>query len=178
MVVRYQKTIANCQPIADCKVLDVGCGPGHYSVALAKAGASEVVGIDFATNMVRIASARAKNAGVASRCSFVECEFLAYPTSTKFDYVILMGFMDYMKDPESIISHVTQIVRKKAFFSFPAAGGFLAWQRQLRYRRRCDLFLYKLRHIDDLMSRTGCPYLIEMIGRDYFVTLSEESGTA
>ena len=33
-------------------VLDIGCGPGHFSVALAKSGTESVTGIDFAENKV------------------------------------------------------------------------------------------------------------------------------
>ena len=46
MKLRYQKTLEACAPIAGRSVLDIGCGPGHYSVALAKLGAAEVLGIE------------------------------------------------------------------------------------------------------------------------------------
>ena len=53
-----------------------------------------------------------------------------------------MGFMDYMPDPEKVVAKVLSLTRSKAFFSFPVAGGILGWQRQMRYKKRCDLFLY------------------------------------
>src|SRR6201997_4378788 len=59
MRLRYEKTIEGCSPIAGKTVLDIGCGPGHYSVALAKKGAERVFGIDFADEMIAIAKQNA-----------------------------------------------------------------------------------------------------------------------
>jgi ubiquinone/menaquinone biosynthesis C-methylase UbiE len=171
MLVRFEKTIAGCQPVKGRTVIDIGCGPGHYSIALASAGAANVVGLDFAPGMLTIARQRAQALGVSNRCCFELGDFLAYPTSQQFDYGIVMGFMDYVADPGRVVDRVLAVVRRKAFFSFPKAGGILAWQRQLRYRNRCDLFLYRKEEIHDLLSRTGASFSIESIGRDFFVTV-------
>ena len=171
MLVRYEKTLAGCHPAAGCSVIDIGCGPGHYSIALARAGAEKVLGLDFAAGMLKIARKRAEALDVAQRCSFVLGDFLTHPIPERFDYAIVMGFMDYVRDPRPVIDRVLTIVRRRAFFSFPKAGGPLAWQRQLRYRNRCDLFLYRHEEIHNLLSRTGAPFSIESIGRDFFVTL-------
>ena len=55
-----------------------------------------------------------------------------------------MGLWITCSDPRASIERVLDIVRVRAFFSFPKAGGPLAWQRQWRYRNRCDLFLYRV----------------------------------
>ena len=172
MLVRYQKTIAGCQPAAGRSVIDIGCGPGHYSITLARQGANRVLGLDFAPGMLKIARERAEFAGVAGRCSFELGDFLTYPLPEPFDYAIVMGFMDYVHDPRAIIERVLDIVRVRAFFSFPKAGGPLAWQRQWRYRNRCDLFLYSEKQIRALLAPTGASFTIDPIGRDFFVTLS------
>jgi SAM-dependent methyltransferase len=171
MLVRYEKTLAGCQPAAGRTVIDIGCGPGHYSIALARAGAAKVLGLDFAAGMLKIARQRAEAQGVTQRCSFELGDFLTYPIPERFDYAIVMGFMDYVSDPRPVIDRVLAIVRRRAFFSFPKAGGPLAWQRQLRYRNRCDLFLYRHEQIHSLLSRIGAAFSIESIGRDFFVTL-------
>jgi SAM-dependent methyltransferase len=175
MVVRYEKTLAGCQPIVGRTVIDIGCGPGHYSIALARAGAERVLGLDFAEGMLDLARNRAAEFGVVPRCSFALGDFLTHPIPERFDYAIVMGFMDYVRDPRPVISRVLAVVRGRAFFSFPKAGGFLAWQRRLRYRNRCDLFLYREEQIHDLLSPTGASFSIESIGRDFFVTLEPRS---
>ena len=136
MVTRYEKTLAGCEPIAGRSVIDIGCGPGHYGVTLAKRGASKVVGLDFAPAMLEIAKKRAEYKGVRNRCTFEFGDFLTHPLPEKFDYAIIMGFMDYVKEPETVINRVLEVISRRAFFSFPVDGGVLAWQRKLRYRNR------------------------------------------
>ena len=171
MLVRYRKTLAGCQPIEGRSVIDVGCGPGHYSIALARSGAAQVLGLDFAPGMLTIGRDSARAHGVAQRCTFALGDFLSYPISQQFDYAVVMGFMDYVSEPRRVIDRVIEITSGRAFFSFPKAGGLLAWQRQLRYRNRCDLFLYREDQIRNLFSSARATYTIEPIGRDFFVTL-------
>lgn len=175
MLLRYQKTLTACEPVKGCSVIDIGCGPGHYGVALARAGAARVIGLDFASGMLKIARESAALHGVADRCTFVLGDFLAYPLDERFDYAIAMGLMDYVREPQGVIDRVLAITRRRAFFSFPKAGGPLAWQRQLRYRTRCDLFLYREEKIRNLFSSTSAPFQIERIGRDFFVTVEPEN---
>ena len=173
MRLRYEKTIAGCSPIEGKTVLDIGCGPGHYSVALAKNGAARVYGIDFADEMIAIASQNAESAGVKGRCQFARHDFLADPIDGKYDYTIAMGFMDYMADPRKTIEKVLSVTKGKAFFSFPTDGGLLAWQRKLRYKQRCPLYLYSQAQLDQLFSGVGRDQVrCERIARDYFVTVT------
>ena len=173
MVLRYERTLAGCSPIEGKTVIDIGCGPGHYGVALAKRGAARVLGVDFAPGMIDIARQRAERAGVSDRCTFTLGDFLAVTGDEKFDYAIVMGFMDYIADPADLIRKVMRVCRGKAFFSFPADGGPLAWQRRLRYRSRCALYMYTEPQIRSLVSALGVKSSsIEPISRDYFVTLT------
>jgi 2-polyprenyl-3-methyl-5-hydroxy-6-metoxy-1,4-benzoquinol methylase len=173
MRLRFEKSIEGCNPIEGRSVLDVGCGPGHYSITLAQRGAGRVVGIDFAEGMLQLATDHAKRVGVGDRCKFMVADFYAYPLQELFDYVIVMGFMDYMPDPEKVVAKVLSLTKGKAFFSFPVAGGLLGWQRSMRYKKRCDLFLYTEQQLKRIFSQfPGATATIEPISRDYFVTLS------
>jgi ubiquinone/menaquinone biosynthesis C-methylase UbiE len=172
MVLRYERTLAGCNPIEGKSVIDIGCGPGHYAAALAARGAARVLGVDFASGMIEIARQRAERAGVADRCTFTLGDFLQVTGDEKFDYAVVMGFMDYIEDPKALMQKVLRVCRGKAFFSFPADGGLLAWQRRLRYKSRCALYLYTEPQIRSIVSSLGVKASsVEPISRDFFVTL-------
>jgi 2-polyprenyl-3-methyl-5-hydroxy-6-metoxy-1,4-benzoquinol methylase len=173
MMLRYERSLAGCSPIEGKTVIDIGCGPGHYSVALAARGAARVLGVDFAPGMIDIARKRAEKAAVADRCTFTLGDFLEVTGEEQFDYAIVMGFMDYIADPLVLMQKVLKVCRGKAFFSFPADGGVLAWQRRIRYRSRCELYLYTEPQIRGLVAKLPVKASsVEAIARDYFVTLT------
>ncbi len=90
-----------------------------------------------------------------------------------------MGFMDYMPDPEKVVAKVLSLTRQKAFFSFPVAGGILGWQRQMRYKKRCDLFLYTQDQLKKMFAKfPEVNATIEPISRDFFVTLERNGKKA
>jgi 2-polyprenyl-3-methyl-5-hydroxy-6-metoxy-1,4-benzoquinol methylase len=173
MKLRFEKTIEGCRPIEGRSVLDVGCGPGHYAITLAQRGAGRVLGIDFAEGMLHLATEHARHLGVANRVEFRKADFLTFSAAAPFDYIILMGFMDYMPEPEKVIGKALSLTRSRAFFSFPADGGLLAWQRRKRYQKRCDLYLYTEPQIRNLFAQfPRIQTNIEPIARDFFVTAS------
>ncbi len=173
MKLRFELTMEGCDPIDGRSVLDIGCGGGHFSVCLARSGAAKVVGIDFAEEMLTLARSRAERSGVSDLCAFELADFDGWETSERFDYAVLMGFMDYIADPQTIIERALSLTTRQAFFSFPVGSGFLAWQRRMRYRSKCDLYMYDREQIGRLFETVGgCDIEIQRISRDYFVTAS------
>ncbi|MBU4305744.1 MAG: methyltransferase domain-containing protein [Candidatus Omnitrophica bacterium] len=177
MKLRYDKTIEGCYPIKGKTVIDIGCGPGHYSITLAKKGADYISGIDFAEAMIDLARQNAKNTGVENKCNFILGDFMNTVIKDKFDYSIVMGFMDYIEEPWKVIEKVLSITKAKAFFSFPVEGGVLAWQRKLRYKKKCNLFMYNIEQLHELFANLNYKKLeVEKISRDLFVTVYMENG--
>ena len=172
MRLRFQKTIEGCRPFEGKSVLDIGCGPGHYAVTLARCGMADVWGIDFAPAMIALAGEKAAGAGVGDICHFITNDFMGFHFDRVFDYTILMGFMDYISDPGAVIERALSLTSDRAFFSFPAAEGILAWQRRRRYRHKCDLYMYRRREIPELFRGLNYENIkIEKLSRDYFVTV-------
>jgi 2-polyprenyl-3-methyl-5-hydroxy-6-metoxy-1,4-benzoquinol methylase len=173
MRIRFKKTIDGCYPIKGKSVIDIGCGPGHFGISLALRGAGQILGVDFAEGMIKIARENASSAGVDGKCRFMLCDFMETDISSVYDYSIVMGVMDYIEQPGNFISKVLSVTKSKAFFSFPVDEGILAWQRKLRYRSRCDLFMYSLNQLEDIFNSLGCKsFSIEKISRDYFVEVN------
>lgn len=174
MLVRFHKSIGACQPLEGRRVLDVGCGPGHYSVLLARQGASCVLGVDFSTSMIELAQKRALEHQVSDKCEFIEQDIRDYQTKTLFDYTIVMGVMDYIQTPQPFITHLMEMTKGRIMFSFPERDGFLAFQRRLRYRwfADCELRMYTQSSLEELMSQVAPGrHTIEKIERDFFVVI-------
>jgi 2-polyprenyl-3-methyl-5-hydroxy-6-metoxy-1,4-benzoquinol methylase len=172
MRVRFEKTL-DIIPDENVSVIDIGCGPGHYCFSLAKTGEREILGIDFSEPMIALATEHAKELGLDSTLRFEVVNVFSYEPERKFDYSIMMGFVEYFEHPEEVIRKAVGITNKKVLISFPAEGGILAFQRKLRYRNRCYLRLYHRSDIEQLMKQLKIgSFTIEKIGRDYFVTVS------
>jgi 2-polyprenyl-3-methyl-5-hydroxy-6-metoxy-1,4-benzoquinol methylase len=172
MRLRFERTLEGCRPVAGKTVLDIGCGPGHYGVTLAREGAAHVVLLDPAKEMLSIARDRAEKAGVLGSCEIVHASFETFRPAERFDFCILTGLMDYMPDARACVHHVVEVTRQSAFFSFPAAGGVLAAQRRWRYRNRTRLYLYQEEEIRELFAReAGIRYTLDRLARDYFVRM-------
>ena len=69
MRIRFEKVLASCDPIQGKSVIDIGSGPGHFSISLARKGADHVLGVDFAESMNELATRHAGQAGVADSTS-------------------------------------------------------------------------------------------------------------
>lgn len=174
MWMRYNKTLEACRSINGKTVLDIGCGGGLYCFALAKMGAEEILGIDFAPQMIAIAKHQSSLENLDKICTFIVKDFFDLEAGRIFDYIIVMGVMDYIDNPEAFVMKVAQHTRYKAVFSFPKAGGFLAWQRKLRYRFKCPLYLYTEEQITGIFKNLHNWHLtVELIERDYFVTIEK-----
>lgn len=172
MKLRFIETIKRI-PSNASSVLDIGCGPGHFSIEVAKNMITKVHGIDFSKDMIDLAIINSKKVDLKNNLDFTVCDFNDLKSETKYEYTIMMGFIEYFDNPYDIVKKAIDISSKKVFISFPKSGGLLAWQRQIRYKKRCYLKLYSQKEIDNLMSRfTISSYTIESAARDYFVTIN------
>ncbi|MFH1631207.1 MAG: class I SAM-dependent methyltransferase [Candidatus Aenigmatarchaeota archaeon] len=78
--------LVETKKIEPCKVIDVGCGEGSYSIYLAKKG-FDVLGIDISEQAIEYAKQNAKNAGVKIRFIVMDLNDLA-ELKEKFDFVL------------------------------------------------------------------------------------------
>lgn len=84
------------------RVLDVGCGGGLLSEALAKAGA-DVVAIDLAPELVKVARLHGLESGVDVDYRVQSVEALAAEQPGSFDAVTCMEMLEHVPDPAAIL---------------------------------------------------------------------------
>jgi 2-polyprenyl-6-hydroxyphenyl methylase/3-demethylubiquinone-9 3-methyltransferase len=85
------------------KVLDVGCGGGILSEALAKAGA-QVTGIDLSEASIKVAREHAESQGLKIDYRYQNVEEIAREQAGSFDVVTCMEMLEHVPEPEKIVS--------------------------------------------------------------------------
>jgi 2-polyprenyl-6-hydroxyphenyl methylase/3-demethylubiquinone-9 3-methyltransferase len=105
-------------PLAGKRVLDVGCGGGILSDAMARRGA-QVLGIDLATKPLRVAQLHALEAGTPN-VSYreVAAEALAAEQPGQFDVVTCMEMLEHVPDPSSVVRACATLVKPGGWVFF------------------------------------------------------------
>ena len=94
--------VAQRTTLQDAAVLDVGCGGGLLSEAMAQAGA-RVTGIDLAPNLLKVARLHGLESGVKVDYREITVEALAAEAPASFDAVTCMEMLEHVPDPGAII---------------------------------------------------------------------------
>ncbi len=104
--------------LAGKKVLDVGCGGGILSEAMAHRGA-EVSGIDMGEAPLKVAKLHGLESGVKVNYSRITAEEFAAENPESFDVVTCMEMLEHVPDPASVVQAVADLVKPggKVFFS-------------------------------------------------------------
>lgn len=104
--------------LSGARVLDVGCGGGILSDAMARKGA-DVLGIDLATKSLRVAQLHALEAQTP-RVAYreVSVEALALEQPGAYDTVTCMEMLEHVPDPASVVAACAQLVRPGGWVFF------------------------------------------------------------
>jgi len=142
------------------RVLDVGCGGGILSDAMARRGA-RVLGIDLATKPLRVAELHALEASTPD-VSYREIavEALAAEAPSSFDVVTCMEMLEHVPDPAAIVRAAATLVKPGGHVFFSTLN------------RNVKSYLFAV---------IGAEYVLRMLPRgthDYgkFITPAELSG--
>lgn len=92
------------------RVLDVGCGGGILSEAMARAGA-DVVGIDLSDKPLKVARLHLLESGLQVDYRKVAVETLAEAEPGRFDVVTCMEVLEHVPDPASQIGACARLVK-------------------------------------------------------------------
>ena len=107
------------------KIIDVGCGGGRYTNALALLGARNVTGVDFGEGLLKIAKKNYKN----KKIRFVKQNVLNLKfKSNTFDVVFCNGVLHHTKNLYKGIKEVYRICKPNGYiFLYLFAQGGIFW---------------------------------------------------
>ena len=105
-------------PLAGKRVLDVGCGGGILTEAIAKKGAN-VKGIDLSEKALKVAELHSLESGVQVNYELIAAEALAAREAGQYDVVTCMEMLEHVPDPSAIVQACATLVKPggRLFFS-------------------------------------------------------------
>ena len=104
------KYVADRVPLRGARVLDIGCGGGLLSEALAQSGA-DVTAIDLAPELVKVARLHALESGAKVDYRVQAAEDLAAEQPGSFDVVTCMEMLEHVPDPGAIIEACKRLLK-------------------------------------------------------------------
>ena len=102
--------VASRVALAGRQVLDIGCGGGLLSEALAGTGA-QVTAIDLGAELIAVADAHARQSGVAVDYRVVSAEALAAEQAGRYDVVTCMEMLEHVPDPGSVLAACRRLLK-------------------------------------------------------------------
>lgn len=106
-------------------VLDVGCGGGLLSEAMARAGAA-VTGIDLASNLLKVARLHGLESGVRVEYRQISVEALAHTQPGQFDAVTCMEMLEHVPDPASVVQACATLLKPGGYLFLSTLNRTLA----------------------------------------------------
>lgn len=110
--------IDSIAPVAEKKFLDVGCGGGLLSEAMASRGAV-VLGIDMSPTAIEVANLHKLESNLKIDYKQISAEELAKESENKFDIISCMELLEHIPNPKSLIEAISKMLKPEgyAFFS-------------------------------------------------------------
>ncbi len=102
--------VESFRPLAGAAVLDVGCGGGLLSEAMARAGA-DVTAIDLAPELLEVARLHMLESGLEVDYQLASAEQLAERRPAAFDVVTCMEMLEHVPDPAAVIAACATLLK-------------------------------------------------------------------
>lgn len=146
-----KQTISDlCDVIPGNKVLEIGCGAGHFS-AYFKELRAEVTALDTSHDMLNLAKEQYGNfqidfkAGTAYQLPFAD---------RQFDLVAMITVLEFITNPRQVLREAFRVSRGKVFLGILNRNSLLAWRRKKSCKKIWqEAYFYSLKEIIALLGR-------------------------
>lgn len=106
------RMLAECGGIRKGLCIDIGCGPGHLELELAKRSAFKIIGLDINPDAKPLFEKRMKKAGLSDRVSFVvgDAQKLPFPDDHA-DVIFSRGTLVFIPDIKKCLREVHRVLK-------------------------------------------------------------------
>lgn len=101
----------------DKKIVDIGCGGGLLSEAMAQKG-GKVTGIDASAELLDIAELHLLESGLTVDYQNIRAEELAEKTPESFDLVTCFEMLEHVPQPALIVQNCAKLIKRGGFVAF------------------------------------------------------------
>jgi len=134
------------------KVLDIGCGPGMFSIVLGKDG-HDVTGVDYSDGMIAKAKENCKNAGVPAKIIKMDAQNLDFPDKS-FDLIVSRKVVWNLPNPVRAYSEWMRVLKddgKMILFD----GNYFLRMYDEEYKNHSEQSMEKFNKIREEMKAKG-----------------------
>lgn len=144
------------------KILDLGCGPGYYSIALVKKG-NDVTGIDISEDKINIAKQVAKENKINVNFLVGDARKIPFKDNT-FDLVICSEIIEHVKEDKKVIKEILRILKKRGRFIITTPAD--SKENRKIYKKMNHIIPgYNEKLIKNIFSGTKATYKTEYYGQ-------------
>ena len=112
-------------------VVDIGCGLGYFSLALARivGPGGRVIAVDVQPQMVQRAKRRAQRQGLADRIDFRICSADRLGVTEPVDFVLAFWVMHEVVDAKRVLAEVRSFIKPESHFMITEPKGHVSAAR-------------------------------------------------
>lgn len=112
--------------------MDVGCGTGNYTLALAQRGI-QALGVDLSAAMLAVAINKAKKAKLLAAYMQADAEYLPF-SAESFDLVVSVTTLEFVVSPQAAVAEMVRVLRPSGRLVVGVLNATSLWA--LSYRRQ------------------------------------------
>jgi 2-polyprenyl-3-methyl-5-hydroxy-6-metoxy-1,4-benzoquinol methylase len=120
-VAEFEKGIQKCHKVIErfeghipvdpaLSYLDMGCGPGELTIALAQLGLRDITGVDFLPRFVKRAQAYAAAHGVSEHVRFICQDLHAWVQPRRYDVLFSFDVFEHIDNPQAFLRRMHDFI--------------------------------------------------------------------
>jgi ubiquinone/menaquinone biosynthesis C-methylase UbiE len=117
------------------KIIDVGCGSGRFTIALAQMGVKEIVGVDLGESGIKIGEEFARKLNLKN-IKFIKNDILSLPFDDEsFDFVFSKGVLHHTGNLEKGLDEYHRVMKKGGIgYLYLYGSGGIFWNSRKKMR--------------------------------------------